>query len=33
VKLDGGLILVHDLDTFLSLEEEAVLDQALETDS
>jgi purine-binding chemotaxis protein CheW len=33
VKLDDGLILVHDLDTFLSLEEEAVLDRALETDS
>lgn len=31
VKLADGLILVHDLDTFLSLEEESSLDQALET--
>lgn len=33
VKLDDGLLLVHNLDRFLSLEEEAVLDRALETDS
>lgn len=33
VKLDDGLILIHDLDTFLSLEEEADLDRALESDS
>lgn len=33
VKLDDGLILIHDLDTFLSLEEEAHLDRALESDS
>lgn len=33
VKLDDGLILIHDLDTFLSLEEEAVLDRALESNS
>jgi Chemotaxis signal transduction protein len=33
VKLDDGLILVHNLDKFLSLEEEAVLDRALEADS
>lgn len=31
VKLKDGLILVHDLDTFLSLEEENSLDRALET--
>ncbi|HUY04574.1 MAG TPA: chemotaxis protein CheW [Rhodocyclaceae bacterium] len=31
VKLEDGLILVHDLDTFLSLEEENSLDRALET--
>ena len=31
VKLKDGLILVHDLDTFLSLEEETSLDRALET--
>jgi purine-binding chemotaxis protein CheW len=31
VKLRDGLILVHDLDTFLSLEEEDSLDRALET--
>ena len=30
VKLDDGLILIHDLDKFLSLEEETVLGQALE---
>lgn len=33
VKLDDGLILIHDLDTFLSLEEEADLERALESDS
>jgi len=32
VKLDDGLVLIHDLDRFLSLEEEASLDQALEVD-
>lgn len=31
VKLDDGLILIHDLDKFLSLEEETVLDRALES--
>ena len=31
VKLTDGLILIHDLDKFLSLEEENTLDQALET--
>jgi purine-binding chemotaxis protein CheW len=31
VKLMDGLVLVHDLDTFLSLEEEDSLDRALET--
>lgn len=31
VKLEDGLILVHDLDTFLSLEEENSLDRALVT--
>jgi len=30
VKLSDGLILIHDLDKFLSLEEESSLDQALE---
>lgn len=30
VKLTDGLILIHDLDKFLSLEEESSLDQALE---
>jgi Chemotaxis signal transduction protein len=30
VKLADGLILIHDLDKFLSLEEESSLDQALE---
>lgn len=29
VKLDDGLILIHDLERFLSLEEEAVLDSAM----
>lgn len=33
VKLDDGLILIHDLDTFLSLEEEAGLERALEPDA
>ncbi len=33
VKLEDGLILIHDLDTFLSLEEEADLERALEGDS
>ena len=31
VKLNDGLILIHNLDTFLSLEEEASLDQAMES--
>jgi purine-binding chemotaxis protein CheW len=31
VKLDDGLILIHDLDRFLSLDEETVLDRALES--
>ena len=31
VKLRDGLVLIHDLDKFLSLEEEAFLAQALET--
>jgi purine-binding chemotaxis protein CheW len=31
VKLPDGLILIHDPDTFLSFEEEAVLDTALST--
>lgn len=31
VKLNGGLILIHNLDTFLSLEEETSLDQAIES--
>lgn len=31
VKLTDGLILIHDLDKFLSLDEEAALDQALES--
>lgn len=30
-RLRDGMILIHDLDRFLSLEEEAVLDRALET--
>lgn len=29
VKLDDGLIFIHDLDRFLSLDEEEILDQAL----
>ncbi len=33
IKLDEGLILIHNLDKFLSLEEEAVLDRALQIDS
>ena len=31
VKLADGLVLIHDLDTFLSHEEEQALDSALET--
>lgn len=31
VKRDDGLIFIHDLDTFLSLEEADTLDRALET--
>jgi purine-binding chemotaxis protein CheW len=31
-KLDGGMILIHDLDKFLSLEEETTLDTALRAD-
>lgn len=31
VKLNGRLILIHNLDTFLSLEEETSLDQAIES--
>lgn len=33
VKLADGLILIHDLDTFLSIEEEANLTQAVEADA
>lgn len=29
VKIDAGMILIHDLDTFLSLDEENMLDDAL----
>lgn len=29
VKLDDGMILIHDLDTFLSLQEEKTLERAL----
>jgi purine-binding chemotaxis protein CheW len=32
VKLDDGLVLIHDLERFLSLEEETSLDRALEVD-
>lgn len=32
VKLDDGLVLIHDLDTFLSLDEEKALDEALQAD-
>ncbi len=32
VKLEDDTILVHDLDTFLSLDEEQVLDEALQAD-
>lgn len=32
VKLEDGLILIHNLDQFLSLEEETSLDRALEVD-
>jgi hypothetical protein len=28
-KLEDGMILIHDLDKFLSLEEERVLDEAM----
>ena len=31
IKLEDGLTLIHDLDKFLSLEEEHLLDRALET--
>ena len=31
VKLNDGLVLIHNLDTFLSLEEETSLDQAMES--
>lgn len=31
MKLEDGLIFIHDLDKFLSLEEESSLDQVLET--
>jgi len=31
IKLEDGLILIHDLDKFLSLEEESSLNQALQT--
>ena len=30
IKLEDGMILIHDLDRFLSLEEETLLDQAME---
>jgi purine-binding chemotaxis protein CheW len=30
VKLEDGLILIHDLDSFLSLDEETALDRAME---
>lgn len=30
VKIGGGLLLIHDLDKFLSLDEEAALDEALQ---
>jgi purine-binding chemotaxis protein CheW len=30
VKLDDGLVLIHDLDTFLSLHEVRTLDEAME---
>jgi purine-binding chemotaxis protein CheW len=33
VKLDDGLILIHNLDKFLSLDEEVLLDQAIEIHS
>ncbi len=32
VKFSDGLILIHDLDKFLSLEEETALEQAMEND-
>lgn len=31
VRMKDGMVLIHDLDRFLSLEEETLLDQALET--
>ncbi|MGJ0535043.1 MAG: chemotaxis protein CheW [Methylocystis sp.] len=31
VRMPDGMVLIHDLDRFLSLEEETLLDQALET--
>lgn len=31
IKLEDGLIMIHDLDKFLSLEEESSLNQALKT--
>jgi len=31
IRLKDGMVLIHDLDSFLSLEEESILDQALET--
>ena len=31
VKLDDGLVLIHDLDKFLSLDEAAALDRAMES--
>lgn len=31
VKLDDGLLLIHDLEKFLSLEEETALDRAMES--
>jgi purine-binding chemotaxis protein CheW len=32
VRLEDGLILIHDLDRFLSIDEEMVLDRAMEND-
>jgi hypothetical protein len=29
VKLENGLVLIHDLDKFLSIDEEAKLDEAV----
>lgn len=31
IRMKDGMVLIHDLDRFLSLEEETLLDQALET--